>query len=117
MREKKLVLYYPEADFIFRFAAYLEKRSGLAVRCRAFSDSVSFFEYVKTGAADLLLVPAGTDLSVTGERRIPCLYFTEKSESREERELPVFLDTKAWLDVYFTGHDPGPLRKSFPSAR
>ncbi|MBR6704857.1 MAG: hypothetical protein IKI82_05450 [Lachnospiraceae bacterium] len=116
MREKMLVLYYPEADFVFRFAAYLEKRSGLALRCRAFSDSVSFYEYLKTGAADLLLVPTGTDLSVTEERSIPCLFFTEKSESREERELPVYrsMDKQIrqisrFLDV--TAEDPG--RKAF----
>lgn len=35
------------------------------------------------------------------------------SGEREEKELPVFEQTKKWLDVYFSGSDPGfmpPLR-------
>ena len=45
MAEKQLVLYYREAEFVTRFAAYLEKKSALPVRCQ------KGFSLVDRGAA------------------------------------------------------------------
>ena len=90
MREKRLLLYYPEADFIYRFASYLEKRSGLALRCRAYTDLTEFYAALSSAPADLIFVPKGLDLSALGELPAPCLYFAEKSESAEEQELPIY---------------------------
>ena len=57
MREKKLVLFYPEAEFVTRFAAYLEKKSALPVRCRVFTDYAAFRDYLRDEPADLILLP------------------------------------------------------------
>ena len=91
MQEKKLVLYYPEADFVNRFAYYVEKRSGLPVRCRPFSDPRELSDYLKNHTADLLLLPAGTE-TVPDQQGdpVPVMYFTEKKESSNEWELPIY---------------------------
>ncbi|MBO4872898.1 MAG: hypothetical protein J5496_05745 [Lachnospiraceae bacterium] len=91
MREKRLVLFYPDAEYAARFAFYLEKRSGLPVRCRAFSDPSAFREFLREHGADLILLPAGEELL----QNLPCadvptLRFTEKQDSRDDRELPVY---------------------------
>ena len=37
-------------------------------------------------------------------------YFAAGLEGQsEEMDLPVFLKTRAWLDTYFSGRDPGPV--------
>lgn len=34
-------------------------------------------------------------------------FFYDRWMEKEERELPVFQETKQWLDVYFSGKEPG----------
>ena len=91
MREKKLVLFYPEAEFVTRFAAYLEKKSALPVRCRVFTDYAAFRDYLREEPADLILLPREREPAepLTAEN-IPILFFSEKTESRDERELPIY---------------------------
>ena len=71
MAEKQLVLYYREAEFVTRFAAYLEKRSALPVRCRCFTEEEPLREHLKAKGADLLLVPEGFDLQSPETAVIP----------------------------------------------
>ena len=48
-----------------------------------------------------------TGLLFDGEK-----YFEETiDETLEERNLPVFAEAKRWLDIYFSGRDPGFLPK------
>ena len=89
MAEKQLVLYYHEAEFVTRFAAYLEKKSALPVRCRCFTEEAPLREYLKAKGADLLLVPEGFDLQSPETAGIPCLMFTERREETEGL-LPVY---------------------------
>ena len=88
MREKSLVIYYPEKSFTERFSSYLERRSGLPLRCHAFTDRAAFQAYLKKNEADLILLPAGESLEEVPSA--PVLYLAEKSESQLEGELPLY---------------------------
>ncbi len=89
MAEKQLVLYYREAEYVKRFAAYLEKRSALPVRCRCFADEGSLRDHLRTKGADLLLVPEDFERGIPEAEGIPCLVFTERREESGEY-LPVY---------------------------
>ncbi len=72
--------------------------------------------------------PLGPILLAADETGLTGLWFSDKSRyyaeglraDAEERELPVFKRTKEWLDVYFSGQEPGflpPLHLTGPAFR
>ena len=89
MAEKQLVLYHGEAEFVTRFAAYLEKKSALPVRCRCFTDETALRSWLREKGADLMLVPEDFDRNTPEAAGIPCLLFTERREEGENC-LPVY---------------------------
>ena len=64
----------------------------------------SFRYTAPEGFSDLVMVSGGEYLSA--------LFFTGKEDTGEHySKLPVFRETSEWLDIYFSGRDPGFLPK------
>lgn len=87
MQEKRLLFYYPDPYFVSQFAAYLEQKTALSLRCHGFEKPEDFYESLAKEKPDLVLLPAGESLPTDPP---PHLFFTERSEAVSEEELPIF---------------------------
>ncbi len=87
MQDKCLIIYYPDAVFVSRFCAYLEKKLSLPLRCRGFWEPEAFLKALDTGEGDLILAPPDMRLP---EGAGPRLVFTESAEALSSEELPLY---------------------------
>ena len=90
MADKQLVLYYQDAEYIRRFAAYVEKRSALPLKVKGFTDEEAFWEYVSQGCADLILIPEGSLQRKAEEKGLPFLALSERTGSPDPRQMPLY---------------------------
>ena len=90
MSEKRLVLYYTDPVFLKRFSDYLERKTGLEIRCVTFTEEAPFLDWIRKGQASLVIGKEGFDIRPAEERGIPFLVFTERSEGTNERQMPVY---------------------------
>lgn len=90
MSEKRLVIYHTDPVFLKRFSDYLERKTGLEIRCAVFTEEAPFLEAVRKEPACLIIGREGFDIRPAEERGIPYLIFTERAGNTDERSLPVF---------------------------
>ncbi len=66
-------------------------------------------EYISRYASPLgEILLAGDETGLTGLWFVGQKYFAKNLEERHEvQELPLFVETKRWLDIYFSGEKPG----------
>lgn len=66
---------------------------------------MTFIQHYDSPLGGILL--AADEIGLTGLWFDGQKYFARRlSPEREERELPVLLEAKRWLDIYFTGKEP-----------
>lgn len=66
---------------------------------------MEYISYYKSPLGRMLL--SADEVGLTGAWFIGQKYFAYKlDEGYEEKELPIFLDAKRWLDLYFSKKDP-----------
>ena len=90
MIPKRIILFHEDSRYIARFAAYLERESGLALSCLIASSRQEALKEAEEGDADLLILPEMSPQEGPEEIKIPFLLFTERSEGKGARHLPMY---------------------------
>ena len=50
--------------------------------------------------------PIGTLTMTTDGQSLTGLHFTKSQDDAEQQDLPIFAETRSWLDQYFSGKNP-----------
>lgn len=70
--------------------------------------------YIYTSPLGILTLSSDSH-HITGLWLAEQKYFAATLEDHaEEKTLPIFVQTKKWLDIYFSGNDPGPTPPLLP---